>query len=112
MKNLIKYVIIVTSLLFLTGCGPTKYIYIQPEYPRLTAPRSVPAFNGAYLRKGCLWIGVRNTNLCGDDLKIVLSQIEKLRVNEKTCKAKVASYNEFVRNKTTKDSEAYKSPKK
>jgi len=112
MKNKIKYTIILITILFLTGCGPTKYIYIQPEYPKLTAPRKVPDIDGAYLRKECLWLGLRNTNLCGDDLKVVLSQIDKLRVNEKTCEAKVASYNEFVRKKSLEDSEAYKSPKK
>lgn len=111
MKKIIKYSFIVVITLFLSGCGSEKYIYIQPEYPLLSSPRKVPEINGAYLRKECMWFGDHNTNLCGNDLKLILTQIEKLRENEKTCQKKMVSYNEFVAKKSKEDSTKYKLPK-
>jgi len=111
MKFFIKYSIIGFFLIFLSGCGTAKYIYIQPEYPILNAPRKVPEIKGAYLRKECLWFRDHNTNLCKDDLKVILTQIEKLRENERTCQKKMASYNEFVARKSKDDASKYKLPK-
>jgi len=110
-KNLIKYIVIAFSLMMLSGCGSDKYIYIKPEYPIITAPRSVPLIDGAFVRKGCLWIEKHNTMLCDNDLKLVLTQIDKLRENEKTCQRKADSYNEFVTKKIQKDVTEYKLPK-
>ena len=111
MRKFIKYTIVGIFILFFSGCGSAKYIYIQPEYPILSSPRQVPEIKGAYLRAECLWFNDHNTNLCKNDLKVVLTQIEKLRENEKTCQKKLASYNDFVAKKIRKDSAKYKLPK-
>ena len=100
-KSYIKYFVIISllsTMFLMTGCSK-EYVYVHPEYPKLTAPRKVPEIKGAFIRKECLWLKNHNTNLCGNDLKVVLVQIKKLRVNEKICIEKINSYNEFIRNK-------------
>ena len=97
----------VFSILMLDGCSETKYIYVEPEYPTLTAPINVQPLKNVYVRKGCLFIDIHNTNLCNDDLKVVLTQINKYKVNQSTCIKMIQEYDNFKneydanRNKTT-----------
>ena len=76
-----KKILLITLLaLFFAGCQ-TKYVYIQPEYPKLKAPNEVKAPKNIIVRKRCLFIEDHNTSLCNEDLKIVLTTINKYKVN-------------------------------
>jgi len=97
-KSFFKYILYIITLLFLSGCGK-EYIFVDPVYPKLSAPRKVPKLENTFVRKGCLWYKNHNTNLCGEDLKVILTHIKKLRSNEDVCQAKIEAYNGFVKKK-------------
>jgi len=91
------------STLFFSGCA-SEYVYIQPDYPKIGIPRKVPNIEGTSIRKKCLYIDERNTNLCGNDLKIVFTTISDLRINDAVFRKNIASYNDFVSKKAKEKS--------
>jgi len=99
----IKYLLIASVIsILLNGCfETTKYVYIQPEYTKLKAPRTVSKVDNSFIRNECLWLDNHSTNLCGNDLSIIMNQIISLRNNEKTCINVIHSYNEFVDSKSS-----------
>lgn len=97
MKKLI--IVMVALVIGLSGCSP-KFVYIDPEYPKIAVPRKVPYTEGALIRERCLWLNKNNTNLCGNDLKVILTTIDDLRTNDATFRKNIASYNAFVKQKS------------
>jgi len=83
--------------IFFNGCTAHHYHFIYPEYPDLPKIEKVSEVKNATIRDGCLYFDENNTNLCGDNLKIVLTQIEKLRINETTCETLLNKYNKFIK---------------
>ena len=98
-----KYLLLIISILIFTGCTETKYVFVKPEYPTLKAPREVKTNDSIVVRKRCLFINDSNTSLCDKDLEVVLTQINKYKVNQSTCTKMVNEYDDFKKNqKTTK----------
>ena len=95
-----KYLLLISILLF-TGCTETKYVFVKPEYPTLKAPREVKTNDSIVVRDRCLFINDTNTNLCNEDLEIVLTQINKYKVNQTTCTKMVSEYDDFKKNQKT-----------
>jgi len=89
---------IIFSIFLFSGCTEHHYHYIHPEYPTFPKIEKVPEVENAFIYNGCLYFNKKNTNLCGEDLKIVLTQIKKLRINENTCIKILNTYDEFVEN--------------
>ena len=103
----VSLLIISTSILT-TGCTMTRTVYVEPEYPVLTKPIKVRKLKDTYVQNGCLYIKEKNSNLCDDDLKVVLTQVRNLRINEETCDREISSYNKWVTDQNkTKDSYEY-----
>jgi len=88
------------SLFILSGCGK-EYVYVKPSYPVLKYPKKVEPLHGK-IKNGCLYLDNHNTNLCGDDLKIILKQFKKYQINEKFCTENIESYNKFIKSKNHK----------
>ena len=90
-----QFIFLIVSAIILSGCG-TRFVYVDPVYPKISQPRKVPHTNGAFVRDRCLWLDKKNTNLCDNDLKIVLRTIQDLRTNDATFRKNIVSYNVFV----------------
>ena len=90
-----KMIFLLATVFLLSGCG-TRFVYIDPTYPRIAQPRIVPHTTGAFVRDRCLWLNNSNTNLCDNDLKVILRTIQDLRINDATFRKNIASYNDFV----------------
>jgi hypothetical protein len=96
-----KFLLPLVILLTLTGCGPTKYIYVKPTYPKIQVPRRVQGIE-VTIKNGCMWRQGHNTNLCGEDLEELLLLIKNLRTNENVLRKNIQSYHNFVKKKSGK----------
>ena len=97
MKTIIKIGLSTLLVLVMSGCvTKTHTIYVNPEYPELPTINKVANTNNTFILDGCLHINEKNSNLCDDDLSLVLGQIKKLRINEKTCIKANDTYNKWV----------------
>jgi len=94
-----RILLLIPFILFLNGCGQTKYIYVKPTYPKIQVPREVPGLK-VKIRNGCMWKDNHNTNLCGEDLQEILLLITNLRTNEKVLRQNVRSYHNFIERKS------------
>ena len=94
-----KYLLL--SILLFTGCTEIKYVFVKPEYPTLKAPREVRTNDSIIVRDRCLFINDNNTSLCNEDLEIVLTQINKYKVNQVTCTKMVSEYDGFKKSQKT-----------
>ena len=88
--------VVMFFILIFSGCTKHHYHYIYSEYPDMPVIEKVAEVDNAFVKNGCLYFEQKNTNLCGEDLKIVLTQIELLRINEDTYQTVLNSYSEFV----------------
>lgn len=82
-------------VLVMTGCTRTVYVYPEVEYPTITKPLEVEKMN-SYIYKKCLFIDDSNTSLCNSHLNKVITQVVKLRENEKTCSEIIDVYDNFI----------------
>ena len=103
-----KYILALFAVFMLSGCvTKTHTIYVNPDFPNLPQIQKVPQTQNTYIQEGCLYFDKRNSNLCGDDLIVVLKQIKKLRTNEDTCLKVTDEYNLWVKaqdkNETVED---------
>ncbi len=99
LSNAIKGFIISFAMfvaLFFSGCTKHHYHYVHSEYPDMPRIEKVIEVDNATVQGGCLYLDNESTNLCGNDLKVVLTQIKKLRINEDTYDKLLNNYNEFV----------------
>lgn len=100
MKFLRSFFIASALVFMFSGCVvKNNYEYIEPEYPVMPKIHKVPETTNTFVQGGCLYFDERNSNLCGDDLIVILSQIKKLRINEDTCEQLTIDYNRWVEEK-------------
>lgn len=101
--------LIISTSIIATGCTSTRTVYVEPEYPVIPKVIKVRKLKDTYVQNGCLYIKEKNSNLCDDDLKVVLTQVRNLRINEETCNREISSYNKWVQDQNkTEDSYEYK----
>jgi hypothetical protein len=98
-----KYLLTLPIVLLFLGCQHQPEIrYIKPDYPTLYAPRAVSKLYVTIKKQNghvCMWRNGHNTHLCDEDLDEVITHIQKLRANEKTCQRIIREYNSYVRAK-------------
>jgi len=95
MKRFLIFLIVFFSSLMIIGCTRTVYVYPEQNFPTLEAPNKVVSNYDSYIWKKCLYINDHNTSLCNDDLNKVITTVNQLRINEKTCSKTIKIYNEF-----------------